>query len=234
MSHFAVLVIGNDSGKQLAPFQENNMGECLKKFMKFVVYVNDERQYFNSEEEAKLTLKNAFNPEETYWENPNAKWDWYEIGGRWTGAFKLKPDRFGGVGELGRMIPRAFPGFADSALKGDIDFAGMRKEAADKAVIEWEKAKMIMDDSLSLEKMREEIHKGDIDAAREAYVKSAENSAITFFAVLKDGEWYERGKRGWWACVSDEKDQDKWNEEVTALLDSIPDDTLLTMVDCHI
>lgn len=26
-----------------------------------------------------------------YWENPSAKWDWYQIGGRWSGLLKLKP-----------------------------------------------------------------------------------------------------------------------------------------------
>ena len=25
-----------------------------------------------------------------YWHNPKAKWDWHELGGRWTGFFKLK------------------------------------------------------------------------------------------------------------------------------------------------
>lgn len=31
-----------------------------------------------------------------------------------------------------------------------------------------------------------------------------------------------------------EKDQDKWNEEFNKLFDSIPDDTLLSLYDCHI
>jgi hypothetical protein len=32
-----------------------------------------------------------------YWQNPNAKWDWYEVGGRWAG-FKLNFGRRGGLG----------------------------------------------------------------------------------------------------------------------------------------
>ena len=28
-----------------------------------------------------------------YWQNPNAKWDWYLIGGRWSAFFKLKEGR---------------------------------------------------------------------------------------------------------------------------------------------
>lgn len=26
-----------------------------------------------------------------YWNNPNAKWDWFSVGGRWSGLLKLKP-----------------------------------------------------------------------------------------------------------------------------------------------
>ena len=49
-----------------------------------------------------------------------------------------------------------------------------------------------------------------------------------------NGEWHERGKMGWWACVSNEKDEDVWFSEFNKLIDSLPDDTLLTIVDCHI
>ena len=41
-------------------------------------------------------------------------------------------------------------------------------------------------------------------------------------------------KMGWFAVVSDEKDEDAWVEEVKQLLASLPPDTLLTMYDCHI
>jgi hypothetical protein len=34
--------------------------------------------------------------------------------------------------------------------------------------------------------------------------------------------------------ASDEKDKDTWNKEFAKLLDSLPDDTLLSVVDCHI
>ncbi len=30
-----------------------------------------------------------------YYNNPNAKWDWFEIGGRWAGSLKLKKERVG-------------------------------------------------------------------------------------------------------------------------------------------
>lgn len=57
---------------------------------------------------------------------------------------------------------------------------------------------------------------------------------LTCFAVLKSGEWYERGEMGWWACVSNEKDKDAWEEEVEKLLSNLDPDMIITVVDCHI
>lgn len=54
------------------------------------------------------------------------------------------------------------------------------------------------------------------------------------FAVVKYGEWFERGEMGWWAIVSNEKELNTWDKEVKALLKDLPSDTLLTVVDCHI
>ena len=63
--------------------------------------------------------------------NPNKKWDWYQIGGRWTGYFKLKNTTTGLVGKPGLMTDPAKPGYADQAFKADIDVDGMRAEAAE-------------------------------------------------------------------------------------------------------
>lgn len=54
------------------------------------------------------------------------------------------------------------------------------------------------------------------------------------FAIVKDGEWHERGEMGWWCCVSNEKAEETWSKEVKALLADLPADTLLTVIDCHI
>jgi hypothetical protein len=70
--------------------------------------------------------------------------------------------------------------------------------------------------------------------SRDEYVADAERTSFQTFAVLKDGKWYERGEMGWWGVVRDEKDPDAWSREFAALIDGLPDDTLLTIVDCHI
>lgn len=126
-----------------------------------------------------------------------------------------------------------------------------------------------MSNFVSWEKMRDEVHKGNIEAAREAYhaqdakkaiaeaakagdrdlvwleldefavphevyVQRQADRATVLFGALKDGQWVERGEMGWFGCVSGEKDQDSWNRDFNAMLDALPDDTWLTVVDCHI
>ena len=70
--------------------------------------------------------------------------------------------------------------------------------------------------------------------SRFEYAKKCQDEAVVTYALLKDGKWYQRGQMGWWGMASDEKDQDVWNQEFTKIVDSLPDDTMLTVVDCHI
>ena len=74
----------------------------------------------------------------------------------------------------------------------------------------------------------------ETDDTKETYAQRCADSALMTFAIVKNGQWYERGKMGWWACVSDEMDRDEWAERFNALIDGLPEDTLVTVVDCHI
>lgn len=82
-----------------------------------------------------------------------------------------------------------------------------------------------------------EFYSGDIvehfcNFDRDEFIKLATDRAITTFALLKDGVWYEKGKMGWWATVSDEKMD--WNYQFTKLFNELDDDVRVTIVDCHI
>jgi len=220
MSHFTVLVIGDHPAQQLAPYDEN--------------------------------LEDCQNP----------KWDWYQLGGRWTGFFLAKPGCHGITGEAGIMTEVPEIGWYDAMRKGDIDFQGMRQRAANKAGQRWDSLALAtagLPRPQSWDALR--AQHDNIDAARVAYrnqpyiVAAAKagfhdidpyqvprdeftlrawNRAISTFAVVKDGEWYERGEMGWWACVSNEKPEAQWETEFQALLEAVPDDTLLSVFDCHI
>lgn len=259
MSHFTVLVIGENPEKQLQPFHEY---ECTGIKDEHVVFIpNDE---YKEDEDTGIR---------GHWTNPNAKWDWYVLGGRWTGFFKTKAGAMATVGRPGILTEEAEPGFADQLLKRDVDFDFMRNEAGSKAQDKYEYAMgflSMLPKNETWEEVRERI--SDVNVARDLYwnqtrckawkhqeritakewpfgwssspdqflisqedfIENARNSAATTHAILKDGKWYEHGKMGWWAMVSHKKDDNDWNKEFSTLLDGLPGDTLLSLYDCHI
>jgi hypothetical protein len=206
--------------------------------------------------------------------NPNYKWDWWVEGGRWSGFLKLKQGADGALGRKGLMGSCANdgPGRADVALKGSIDFDGMRQEAGAKASERWEKARAALTAAGApitwdtWEHLRDVTHKGDIESARQAYsdqpsvkaikagfadegfwiepdeflvphevyTQRARDRATVLYAFVKDGQWVGKGEMGWFGMSSGDEDQDAWNRKVNEMLDALPDDTLITVVDCHI
>lgn len=258
MSHFTVLVIGNDPEKQLQPYHEY---ECTGIKDEHVVFVEDEGYDFDP----KLGKRG-------HWTNPNAKWDWYSLGGRWAGFFTVKKDaeiaiqghhRAKDFAQFTKEIVKDLPPIkVDQCLKGDIDIERMRLEERADALDSFAKFKNAVGDS-ELPPVWDEFRErfANIDDARNAYgqieavqklrkagfwewdeylvgeekyIENRVKNFITTFAVVKDGKWYERGKMGWFACVSDEKDKAEWLSEFSGMFDSLPDDTLLSVYDCHI
>jgi hypothetical protein len=204
--------------------------------------------------------------------NPNAKWDWWVVGGRWTGFFKPRNGAEAVLGQSGAFGNQPKEGYADQLRKGDIDFEGMREDARQKAADKYHEFHMatlgIDPPERTWAELREQ-YKDDIDQAREIhnnhpwiaalrkanldpmfdcthdyycvrrggrdqFIQDAADRVGVTFAVLKDGQWYERGSMGWWGAVADEDDQATWNSKFQELFDSIPDDTMLTVVGCHI
>ncbi len=154
------------------------------------------------------------------------------------------------------------PGYCDQARKNDIDWAGMATEAGAKAGAEWdrvyawtkgtpwlswaevqrnftgdtardhywaqpailairegqrtlppEQMEWLIDDSLS--------------GTREDYVAAAEERAGVPYAVVLDGQW----------LGSDTVDQETgadWNKRFHDLLDRVPEQSMVTIVDCHV
>jgi hypothetical protein len=343
MSHFIVMVIGNDPEAQLAPFQENNMEDCPEEYLSFR---DDEDEYlkkYNTEsvekvimpdgrmlnpwdkefrvegtfgtgsdthkvpenlEKKKIPYKELFPTFEEYmsewcgykerdnrigrfgyWENPNAKWDWYRLGGRWSGFFKLKLGAEGTLGEADILGKPAEPRTgADQALKGDIDFEAMMDAGGEKARERYEKLERLCGGTIpkierswddiwadptieGSEKKRDFYHSQpalkkiaylrtemakdkstskedqsfliwldleEYQTSKEEFIYNAGNSAITTFALIRDGKWFEKGSMGWWGMVSNEKDKKEWHNKFATLIADLPDNTLLSVYDCHI
>lgn len=174
--------------------------------------------------------------------NPQAKWDWYQLGGRWSDYFTLKPNGQGNRGKkswTNENVPSK-ANHADQALKSDIDFDAMADEKFE-------------DLSNTYDEFEKEVEEKGYDPGSGYFGYGIENTGdrenpvaetraqylkrcagVSAHAVLKDGEWYEKGEMGWFGCVSDEKAPDSWKDEFNNLIDGLPDDTLLSLYDCHI
>lgn len=71
--------------------------------------------------------------------NPNSKWDWYQVGGRWSGCFKLKEGATSGIrgNKSWTCGDEEVTGF-DGAKKADIDIDAMYEEARNRRRNAWE------------------------------------------------------------------------------------------------
>lgn len=69
----------------------------------------------------------------------------------------------------------------------------------------------------------------------ESYVWNVdwEKTPVPFAFVTPDGRWFEQGEMGWWAVVSNEKEENLWEEEFRKAVEKYGDATV-TVVDCHI
>lgn len=89
----------------------------------------------------RLAADGSIERETTY--NPKSKWDWYQIGGRWSGSLPLKQPVAATEGAgLGARSWASdpeppLPDRADYARKGDIDIEGARAIAALEAEATW-------------------------------------------------------------------------------------------------
>lgn len=313
MSHFTVLVIGDDVEKQLQPYHEYectgiedeyvvdvNKDDEVKEYLEREIFVGprkdngqvdyqyyEERAIENLSEWEKMTQLEYFqsqgktseeiDEEVSEWHgfkkkedgswyrktNPNSKWDWWVVGGRWAGFFKMKPDGEGEAGSSGFFGAPARTGYVDVVKKKDIDFDAMFKETVEKAEKEYdgvynvikdlpvaESWKSVRERFEKIDDAREFYHKqervealrkhdtwaelDEFQIDRETYIERQKNRTLSTYAIVKDSKWYAKGEMGWWAVSTNEVEQDDWNKKVMELIESVPDDTLFTLVDCHI
>ena len=303
MSHFAILVIGTNIDEQLAPYDEDidvepyprttreqsaeERANKLKLFDssdhgfrdEYVARVRamTDEEYFQDKIDEGDDLDEDGNPLTTY--NPKSKWDWYSIGGRWTGSLKLHDEHIKDrsswehitIGEPGLMTSPAERGTCDGALKRMIDWDGMRDEAGERAAAYYDGITAIVNElpkgqrtwtafndvrdrfdtiegarehyynqpALRLLKARDDYQWAFFEGIdwylttrREDYIENARLNACVFFGIVKDGEWHERGSMGWWGIVSDKKED--WADTFNKIMDTVGDDEMVTIVDCHI
>lgn len=196
MSHSTVLVIGEEPEEMLAPYSEELEVEPYRKYedanspqehWHFKSLVAEQglaegagwpafiaayrERYPDSAEETLLYDEEMDRVYQMSTYNPLSRWDWYLLGGRWTGYFDLCPGARGTAGEPGLMTAPARGGRVDQARKGDIDWSAMRERHAADARKEIREVLAVLKDQPPLMpwvRYREEWP-NNIDGARQAY-----------------------------------------------------------------
>lgn len=234
MSHFSVAVFSHhpeDVEGLLAPYYEQTEDEAYLEFEEACESMEDIRAMYAQEKQENerfdAFLRRWYGYEYSeerdacgYLCNPNAKWDWWEIGGRWHNALRLKR------GEK-----------CDQAQIRELDFSP-DEEARAKARRFWEVcvegrplAEAENPDDFKpfyrREYYIEQFGDGEIYAAR--------TTGFTCWAfVAPNGEWYENGQMDWFAANDATKEsRDRFALALEETLKSDPD-LWLTLVDCHI
>ena len=192
MSHFSVLVIGNNPEKDLLKYKETNSTdmnfpneylqsvditeECLSYDTLEEALDDYQLRYKIVEDESEIDLledhkygyaliKNGQLIKVIHRTNPDYKWDYYLLGGMFSGCLPLKNGKL-----------------ANQARLHEVD-----------------------------------LQKIDIT-----------------YAVVKEGKWLAMGRMGWFGCSDNDKDDEQWSKEYHNLLKNLPDNTLLSVYDCHI
>jgi hypothetical protein len=189
-----------------------------------------------------------------HYHNPNAKWDWWAVGGRWQGFFTHKD---------GSKV--------NTIRKGDWDMQADMDKAAEAASKRWDIAnaiisrhaefepwsafvKMVEAKEVTWEEARTSYHAqplvqewqsadndimwedpSDYMMGKDTYVAQSAISAISTFAYIKDGQWVGGAKMGWFALDYDANmTVGEWRSHYLKMVQDLDDDTTLTVVDCHI
>ena len=188
--------------------------------------------------------------------NPNAKWDWWQIGGRFPNRFLVPaglqdciPSAKDDDGESATP-PEGYQ-YADAARKKDICWDVMRKIAVDTVEKRYQKCVKafetkdlsdfgplcrILDEGISAwgEMLYLKGETLDEYKARKGATDLDRYMFHTYAFVDRNGDWTGSGDMGWFGISSNDKDERAWNDEIQKLMNEAKDDDFLAIVDCHI
>lgn len=186
-----------------------------------------------------------------YWYNPDARWDWYAVGGRYSGAF-LADRELRQCLETGDGEDRDFKfKHADGARKGDIAWAEKRRRAAEAGAAEYDLLRRCFEtgdvrELGTLAAVTEDGIRGWCEtlyrkgeSLNEYLLRSGigpnDRFVLNCYSFVDQyGEWHSMGDMGWFGISANEKGQREWHSEVQDFLTALDDDDFLVMVDCHI
>lgn len=155
--------------------------------------------------------------------NPNSKWDWYEMGGRFRGIVPLKS---------GELVNDA------KMSEVNVDYRDLNKY--ERAIrfwqlrVEGQEPETEEDEALMRFCYDKEYYTDRYDSAEE-YAEWC--CSFNFYAaLLPNGEWLEPGQVGWFAISDATAEDDRaWHKRVKEIIKEAQEKNWhITIVDCHI
>ncbi len=257
LSHFTVLVIGDNPEELLAPYDKNLEVEPYREDIPqkdidsmvtyFTIEAKEEKRiegldandlttlqpHWLTWSGCKLLIDEDGKPYRMSEYNPKSEWDWYQVGGRWQGMLRLKHGKKGKQGKASLLMKdhKYRAEYADKAKMAAIDWEYMRHdpETLWHLKLQWEKAARGDDTFYKPEYLTKKY------GTEKEYLRR--NLTFSTFAVVTaDGKWHEKGDMGYWGMSSETVDEDRvWLDNYwEAFLKELAPDTTVTIYDCHI
>ena len=262
MSHYAVLVLHReDQGIEdlLAPYDENlkvepyfkyTKEEALKLIKKNYVPHNDFLKGYTDEalikwfcsQYSSLSLKND-GIYSTY--NPDSKWDWWSLGGRFSDSLELKDEiAERKIKTYKEMYDDEYDNewlrYVDEAKVSDIKWIKPFTDEQRENTYKWWMANIEQDNNYSDYKEEFFLWKPEYYKERykdvDTYIKTQEYPCYHSI-ITPDGVWHEASHMGWFACTDGKPSEElQWdlNFYDTFIKPNLNSDLITTIVDCHI
>lgn len=198
-----------------------------------------------------------------FYKNPYGKWEWYSLGGRWARAFftHLKDGRniidirSPGIAQVRKSeldivairniawleaeeywdevhsrLRSILGAEYENALHSFSSFDNVHKIHKREARHVYGEQALVM----AIRKINDEGYGTgeitDLLLSRSMYREKHVAACFCTFAVIENGNWHERE----WSLEMTDPRYDEWTRFTNKLLDALPDDTLLSIYDCHV
>lgn len=170
------------------------------------------------------TLLAPYN-ENDEWFREGSRWDWWVVGGRWSGALTgykphMDPKWYRtcqycqGTGTRSDMKSPYKEHHGDVCCPFPIIGEGCNVCHGTGQAMEF--AGSIRSDS---------------DIVR---VSEIRENFVPFSFITPDGEWHEQARMGWFATTTDDKEKDAWTKEFLTAVQQYAPDHWAVLVDCHV
>lgn len=242
-------------------FSETEFLERIKKFKAISIHATvidppemvPYKEQFPSFDKYMLEYEGIRKDETTgrygYWENPNAKWDWYSLGGRWMGSLLIDGNTVGKKGKPGTFDneePNCPSGYqwVDSCRVSDVKWEKMREISEFELLKNEDTEGDLWELLISKDPAKERLRSNHTWYNQEYFIERYKNKEnyvkqcttfSTYAVITPDGVWHAPGEMGWFGFSSEKfDDKNTFVDEFYENFIKPNQDKVISIIDCHI